>query len=129
MTSTGSSSSAPDSPAAARAELVIGLTTYNSAGLLDPAADALRWVVNGGFGAVTSRVVLVDGGSTDGTPERVQALVGPDRLVTLEYPVTSSDLLAQPHHGVPGRLRAVERILREAQDAEARACVLVDPAA
>jgi hypothetical protein len=130
MTSTGSSSSAPpDAPEAARAELVIGLATYNSAGLLDTAADALRWAVNGGFGSVTSRVVLVDGGSTDGTPARVQELVGSDRLVTLEYAVTSSDLLAQPHHGVPGRLRAVERILREAQDAEARACVLVDPAA
>jgi hypothetical protein len=130
MTSTGSSSSAPpDAPATARAELVIGLTTYNSAALLDAAADALCWAVNGGFGGVTSRVVLVDGGSTDGTPERVRALVGPECLVVLEYPVTSSDLLAQPHHGVPGRIRAVERILREAQDADARACVLVDPAA
>jgi glucosylglycerate synthase len=130
MTSTGSSSSTPpDAPAAGRAELVIGLTTYNSAGLLDDAADGLRWAVNGGFGALTSRVVLLDGGSTDGTPERVQALVGADHVVALEYPVSSSDLLAQPHHGVPGRLRAVERILREAQDADARACVLVDPAA
>lgn len=130
MTSTGSSSSTPpDATAAGSAELVIGLTTYNSAGLLDDAADGLRWAVNGGFGVVTSRIVLVDGGSTDGTPERVRALVGSNRLTALEFPVSSSDLLAQPHHGVPGRLRAVERILREAQDAGARACVLVDPAA
>jgi len=85
MTSTGSSSSAPpDAPATARAELVIGPTTYNSAGLLDAAADALLWAVNGGFGGVTSRVVLVDGGSTDGTADRVRALVGPERLVALD---------------------------------------------
>jgi hypothetical protein len=130
MTSTGSSSSAPaEGAAGAHAELVIGLPTYNSAGLLDAAADALRWAVDGGGGGLRSRVVLVDGGSTDGTPDRVRALVGPAGLVALEYQVQAADLLAQPYHGVPGRLRAVERILHQAQETGARACVVIDLAA
>jgi hypothetical protein len=129
MTSTGSSSSAPVDRATARADLIIGVATYNSADLLDPAAEALRWAVNGGFGDVASRVVLVDGGSTDGTPDRLRAFVGSEHVATLEYPVSATDLLAQPYHGVPARLRAIERILRETQDAGARACVIVDLAA
>ena len=130
MTSTGSSSSVPaDGAAEERADLVVGLATYNSADALQSAGDALRWLVDGGFGGVSSQVVLADGGSTDGTPDRVRALVGPLRLVSLQYPVQASDLLAQPYHGVPGRLRAVERILRQAEAAGARACVVIDPAA
>jgi glucosylglycerate synthase len=128
MTSTGSSSSAPaDERAGSRAELVIGLATYNSASLIDSAGDALRQALEGGFGDGT-RIVLADGGSSDGTPDRLRAVLGSSQVVTVPFRVESSDLLA-PYHGVPARLHATEQILRQARELGARVSVVIDLAA
>jgi glucosylglycerate synthase len=129
MPSTGSSSSAPAvDPAAGAADVIVGIGAYNNAGTIGDVAGAVRGGLRAHVPALASRIVLAEGGSTDGTPEVVRDALGPDaeRLVQVDYPVHPVDLLEAAYHGLPGRPRALEAIFRTARDLGARACVVID---
>jgi hypothetical protein len=126
MVSTGSNSStltvdvAPD----ARADVVVGLTTYNDVRTAAAVAAAAREGLARYFGSRPARIVLADGGSTDGTREAVRDQLG-DALLLIETP--GATLAELPYHGHPARATGVRAILQAAQRMGATVCAIVDP--
>jgi glucosylglycerate synthase len=128
MPSTGLSSSvAPSEATPAKADLVVGLTSYNDAETIGRVTAAVRAGLTRHFDGVASRIVLADAGSADDTTARARAaLEGADELIVIAHDRATADLLQPPYHGIPGRARALRSILTVARDLNARACVAVD---
>ena len=144
MPSTGSNSSAPAADvgtapreaapvgaATGAPDLVIGIAAYNNAGTIGGLGGAVRDGLSGTLAGSACRIVLAEGGSTDGTPDRLREALGADadRLLQVSYPVHPVDLLEETYHGLPGRPHAMEVILRTTRELGARACVLLDAGA
>lgn len=126
MDSTGSNSSVQDTEAgAARADLVLALTSYNDAGTIGAVVRALQQGVARSFAAGTVRFVLADAGSTDGTADTARGVIGASALE--EVPVVPAAGLAEvPYHGQPARAAALRGILQAAQRLNATACAVID---
>ncbi len=129
MATTGSSSSVATSEAPASAvDVVIGIATYNHAAtagtVVRHACASLERLAS----PLRCCIVAADGGSTDGTIERMRdAAADRSTLVEAPYSLQPSDALEVPYHGLPGRARALRVILHEALSRQARACLLLDP--
>ncbi len=68
-----------------------------------------------------------DGGSRDGTPERVREAVGTRvPLIQVDYPVYPVHKLLPPVIGVPGRAEALRAIFSLARKLGSKACTLLD---
>jgi len=80
--------------AAAPAEIVVALTSYNDARTIGAVARAVRDGLAHDFGARATRIVLADAGSTDGTREAARAALGRGGLVDEE---ALADLLERGH--------------------------------
>lgn len=134
MTSTGSSSSIEPAEAAApasdtaRADLVVGILTYNDVSTITGVAAAVQAGLAERPEGRSSRILLADGGSTDGTVARARDALGPRGadLVEIAYPRLPGDLLDLPYHGLPGRARALRALLTAARDGGAACCVVLD---
>jgi len=142
MTSTGSSSSIEPAEAAgkegtgtavpaigaARVDLAIGLVTFNDASTIPGIAAAVQASLDARQVPASSRILLADGGSTDGTVARMREALGPraSDLVEVSYPRLPGDLLELPYHGMPGRARALRAIMTSARDLGAACCVVLD---
>jgi hypothetical protein len=134
MTSTGSSSSIEPAEAAgpaidtAHADLVIGILTYNDVSTIAGVAAAVQAGLADRPAGGSSRILLADGGSTDGTVARARDALGPRLadLIEVAYPRLPGDLLDLPYHGLPGRARALRAILTTARDLGAACCVVLD---
>jgi hypothetical protein len=126
MASIGSSSS-PERDAAAAADVVVGLVSYQDIETIGAVAREVRAGLAASFANRTSRVVLADGGSTDGSAARVrEALVAPGELLEVTPARAGADRLDVPYHGIPGKARALYAVLRAARELGARACVVLD---
>ncbi|HVC19209.1 MAG TPA: hypothetical protein VNE16_03960 [Vicinamibacterales bacterium] len=114
--------------AAAVAPIVVGIGTYNNAGTIAAIARAVRDGLCRDFSVRDSRIVLADGGSTDGTPDLVREALGDaaGRLVQVGYPLHPVDLFDAPYHGLPGRGRALAAILGAARELGAQVCTVLD---
>jgi hypothetical protein len=104
---------------------VVGLTSYQDAETIGPVTRAVQNGLTGYFPDVTSRILLVDHGSTDGTVARArEALADGGDLV--ELPVRGVELLELPYHGIPGKAKGLEIILTKAVELGARSCLIID---
>lgn len=128
MASTGSSSNSGTPEASPTAGLLVaGLAAYQNGDTIAPAIASVREGLTRHFGNLRRQIVLVDCGSTDGTADRArEACAGSAELLELPLPRATADLLEVPYHGVPGKARALQRILAAARDAGARACLMLD---
>jgi hypothetical protein len=130
MASTGSSSSDANregDQAVGDSDLVVGIATYNHARTAGRLIESVRAALAEAAPSLRSVILIADGGSSDGTRERIrEATRADDNLVELSYPVQPGDVLNLPYHGLPGRARAIRVILREAQARHARACLVLD---
>ncbi len=126
MAITGSSSSAATSEAAA-VDVVVGLATHNHASTAGQVVRETRAALERFDASVRWCIIAADGGSADGTLERMREAAG-DTSVLVEAPYTlqTSDALDLPYHGLPGRARALHAILSEAWERRARACFVLD---
>lgn len=87
------------------------------AAALGAAGPALRW-----------RLAIASAGTPEGAAARLREVMHlGDQLIEVSYTLQPSDALDVPYHGQPGRARALQAILREADVSGARACVIVDP--
>ena len=126
MASTGSNSSVQEADAAAaRADIVVALTSFNDVHTIGAVVRALRDGLARSFAASDVRFVLADAGSTDGTREAVREAVGRSGLVEVEYD-RGANFGELPYHGYPGRAAALRAILQTAQRLNAKACAVVD---
>ena len=126
MASTGSNFSVQDADvAAARADIVVALTSQNDVRTIGAVARAVRDGLARYFASSTVRFVLADAGSTDGTREAARDAVGRSALVELEY-ARGTELGELPYHGRPDHAAALQAILQTAQRVNARACAVID---
>jgi hypothetical protein len=126
MASTGLNSSVRAADASAvRADIAVALASYNHARTIGPVVRAVCDGLASHFGSSVMQIVLVDGGSTDGTREAARAAVGATELVEVEYSPMAS-LADVPYHGFPGRANALRAILEAIQRMSVRAVALVD---
>jgi len=128
MASTGlSSRDARTDAAAGEADLVVGLLSYDDAETIAGVLAAVREGLAGRFGGVRSRIVLVDGGSEDGTAARARDTAeGSGDFLELAVPRSTVDILKLPYHGIPGKARALHTILTAARGLATQTCVILD---
>lgn len=106
---------------------MVGLTSYQDADTIGAVTAAVHEGLACHFADLTSRIVLVDCGSTDSTVARARdALGNGGDLFEVSAPREGVDLLDVPYHGIPGKARALRTILTTARDLDARGCVIVD---
>ena len=111
--------------AAARADIIVALTSRNDVRTIGAVARAVRDGLTRYFASSTVRFVLADAGSTDGTREAARDAVGRSALVELEY-ARGTELGELPYHGRPDHAAALQAILQAAQRVNARACAVID---
>jgi len=128
MATTGSSSSAatPDRAPAAP-DIVVGVPADGRVGA-DPgalvravAASLERRLEPGRW-----RIVLAHAARTPAA-SAVDAAASNGHLREVQYTPQPGDALNVPFHGLSGRARAIEAILRDAHAQQARGCLLLDP--
>jgi glycosyltransferase involved in cell wall biosynthesis len=110
-----------------RADIVIGIPSYNNARTVGRVATAACAGLAKYFPQFTSVIVNSDGGSTDGTPQTVlSARLEDARLLLLSTPMSGVHRLSLPYHGIPGKGSAFRLIFQMAKELEAKACAVVD---
>lgn len=125
MASTGLSSSVHATDAApGRADIVVGLTSHNSAATIGAVIRAAGQGV-AAFSGMSARFVLADAGSTDSTRQVAREAAPPGALVELDYDVGPA-FATLPYHGQPGRAAALRILLQAARTLDARVCVVID---
>jgi len=128
MASTGSNFSVNEAEASAsHADVVVALASYNHARTIGAVVRAVRDGLAAHFGSGATRIVLADGGSTDGTPDAARAAVGSTELLEVDCSPPAVSFADAPYHGFPGRANALRAVLETIQHLKARAGALVDP--
>lgn len=108
------------------ADVVIGIPTYNDVERVGRTMRAAQLACSE-LGDSSYAIVHVDGGSTDGTLERVSSAAGASTpLVQRTYPLDAVDKLAGPYRGVPAQGNAVREVFETARRLGAKACAVVD---
>jgi len=98
-------------------DLLVGIPSCNHAGTIAGVVQAVQAGLASHFPGNRAVLVHLDGGSSDGTPEAVRALVPePGRLVQAVH-----------LQGAPGPGSALRALLAVAGDLDARACAVVGP--
>lgn len=126
MASIGSNSGVKETDVeASGADIVVALTSFNDARTIGAVTAAVRQGLARYFGSSSTRIVIADAGSTDGTQEVARQVAGATALVDVTYTVPAG-LAEMPYHGLPGRAGALRSVLQTAQRAGVRACAFVD---
>ena len=110
-----------------RADIVIGIPSYNNARTIGHVVRAIHAGLAKYFPQYEAVIVNSDGGSTDGTREAVlSARVEEAHLLLLSTPLHGVHRLSFPYHGIPGKGSAFRLIFEIARSLEAKACAVVD---
>jgi hypothetical protein len=126
MASTGSNSSVQESEVApARADIVVALTSFNDVGTIETVARGVQVGLDRLAATASTRCIVADAGSTDGTREAAADLLGADALIEIAS-ATGSQRPEMPYHGQPQRAVLLQKVLQAAGRLEAKACAVVD---
>jgi len=108
------------------ADIVVGLPSYNNAETIGGVVRAIRQGLAQRFSDRSAVIVAVDGGSTDGTVDRIADLqreggtpLQPVRLLGREFVV--------PYHGIPRKGEALHIAMQMARQTGARLCLMLSP--
>ena len=109
------------------ADVILGIPTYNNRDTVAKVVEAGLRGLSDGFSGQRVAIVNADGGSRDGTAERLREVIG-ERVPLLQasYPVYPVDRLSAPLAGVPGRVEAALQIFRLARQLGAKVCAVLD---
>jgi hypothetical protein len=109
------------------ADLALGIPTCNNRDSIERVAEAVARAMENGLSSRRVVMIHADGGSRDGTGERLRELAA-DRIPLLQvrYPLYPVDRFSEPAAGVPGRKEAALVIFQYARQFGAGACVLLD---
>ena len=110
---------APDTAAVA-----VALLTYNNAETVKTVAAAAAAGLAQHFPGVRAALVNADAGSSDGTPDLLEAAGLP--VVVARYEPPAGERAAVPFHGVPGRGEGLRAAFAAARELKARACVVLE---
>jgi hypothetical protein len=110
-----------------KADVVIGIPSYNNAKTIGHVARAASVGLAKYFPELTAVIVNSDGGSTDGTREvALSASIEDAALLLLTTPHVAAHLMSFPYHGIPGKGSAFRLIFQMATHLGAKACAVVD---
>ncbi|MBI4891464.1 MAG: glycosyl transferase family 2 [Acidobacteria bacterium] len=110
-----------------RADIVIGIPSYNNARTIGHVVRAANAGLAKYFPQLTAVVINSDGGSSDGTCDAVlSARVEDSHLMLLSTPLLAAHRLSFPYHGVPGKGSAFRMVFQLARQLDAKACAVVD---
>ena len=108
-------------------EIVVGIPSFNNADAIGQLVQAIDTGLRQHFPSRRGLIVHSDGGSTDGTQDRVlDAVSQPDVLLQVPFRLYPAQRLSAPYHGIPGKGTAIQTIFSAAQRLGAKACVVVD---
>ena len=109
------------------ADIVVGIPSYNNADTIGHVVQAAQVGLQKHFPSYKGVIINSDGGSKDGTPERVlEATSEPNALLQVPYPVYPVHKLNTPYDGIPGKGSAFRTVFAMAQKLGAKACAVVD---
>lgn len=117
----------PAIEAIGKADIVIGIPSYNNARTIGHVVRAAQAGLSKYFPQFTGVIINSDGGSKDGTRDAVlSASVDYSRLLMVSTPLSGVHRLSFPYHGIPGKGSAFRLVFRMAQLLGAKACAVVD---
>jgi hypothetical protein len=110
-----------------RADLLVGIPSYNNAATIGHVAQAAAAGLAKYFPGAKAVIVNSDGGSEDGTAQALLDAALPDlRTVLASHAAPAASRISTPYHGIPGKGSAFRTILHIADELHARACCVVD---
>jgi glycosyltransferase involved in cell wall biosynthesis len=110
-----------------RADIVIGIPSYNNARTIVHVVQAAHAGLAKYFPQFASVIVNSDGGSKDDTRKAVlSARVEDSHLLIFSTPLLPVHRLSFPYHGIPGKGSAFRLIFQMAASLNAKACAVVD---
>ena len=111
-----------------KADIAIGIATYDNADTIGPVVEATRAALRDPLVGHRGVIINVDGGSTDGTVEKLKSADATDvPVVQLSYQVLPGQKLTAAENDVPDKSRAMRSILRAAQRLQAKVCIILAP--
>jgi hypothetical protein len=105
-------------------DVAVALLTYNNVETVKTVAAAAAEGLARHFPGVRAALIDADAGSSDGTPESLDAAGLP--VVVVRYEPPAGERAAVPFHGVPGRGEGLRAAFAVARDLKARACVVLE---
>lgn len=110
-----------------RADIVVGIPSYNNARTIGHVVRAVYAGLAKFFPQLTAVIVNSDGGSTDRTRDEVLSTrIDDQHLLLFATPAVAAHRLSFPYHGIPGKGSAFRLIFEIAARLEAKVCVVVD---
>src|SRR5215813_1353475 len=105
-------------------DVAVAFLTYNNVETVKTVAATAAAGLAQHFPDLSATLIVADAGSSDGTPEAVEAAGVP--VVVARYDPPAGERAAVPFHGVPGRGEGLRAALAAAHDLKARACVVLE---
>jgi glycosyltransferase involved in cell wall biosynthesis len=110
-----------------RADIVIGIPSYNNARTIGHVVRAAYAGLEKYFPQLAAVVINSDGGSTDNTRDVVlSARVEDSHLMLVSTPILPAHRLSFPYQGTPGKGSAFRLVFQMAKQLDAKACAVVD---
>ncbi len=108
-------------------DVLVGIPSYNSARTIPHVVRAVSAGLTKYFPKYRTLLVNSDGGSTDGTPQRVKdTSLGDLDVLLMEHALYPIHKIVTPYHGIPGKGSAFRTIFKIASALNAKACAVVD---
>ena len=112
--------------AVGQVDVLVGLPTLDNASTVSPVVLAIHEAI-ATFPRLRIALINSDGGSQDGTQERVrQASHGTAELLLASHTLRTMHRVVAPFHGLPGRRAALQTIFATAELLQPRAVLVVD---
>ncbi len=109
------------------ADIVVGIPSYNNVGTISQVVRAVNAGLVKYFPKEKSVLINSDGGSSDGTQEKVLNTSMDDlSTILVSHPLYPVHKIVTPYHGIPGKGSAFRTIFKIAESLNAKACAVVD---
>jgi glycosyltransferase involved in cell wall biosynthesis len=110
-------------------DIMVGVPTFNNVATVGHVVRGIQAGFAKYFPKDRTVVITADGGSTDGTLQKVRdAAIRDYAPLMASYPLRTVHQIAVPYHGIPGKGSALRMIFAAADLARAKAVAIVDPA-
>lgn len=109
-----------------KADIVVGIPSYNNASTISHVVHAVDAGLMKYFPDKKAVIVNSDGGSKDGTPDVVRQTSHDRTTIFLSHKAFPIHRVSVPYTGLPGKGSAIRAIMEIAMDMDATACAVVD---
>jgi hypothetical protein len=113
--------------AVGQVDILVGLPTLNNAATIIDVVRAINLSFTRDFPRLRTVMINSDGGSTDGTPELIQATSSDADIVQTSHSLRTLHRVVAPYHGLPGKHTALRTVFAAAELTQAKVLVVIDP--